>query len=122
MKRSRPTGAVPLSPPLSTGLAASGEVASGRGPASSESDPSCRASATASGVAPSVLPPPSASGAPPSVDPSVLPSVPPSAPPSVAGAASQRPIASVIDEQTCWLGQPLPAVPRQPGTQRDAVA
>ena len=48
--------------------------------------------------------------------------MPPSAPPSVGGAASQRPIVSVVDEQTCSLGQPLPPVPRQPGTQRDVVA
>jgi len=92
----------------------SGDIASGRGPASSDSEASC-ASAPAS-VPPVSIPPPSV---PPS--PASPPSdAPPSVPPSV-GAASQRPMASVIDEQTCGFGQPFPPVPRHPGTQRDVV-
>ena len=46
----------------------------------------------------------------------------PSAPPSGVGAGSQRPTSLVVDVQICSIGQPLPPVPRQPGTQRDAAA
>jgi hypothetical protein len=50
------------------------------------------------------------------------PSTEPSTPPSVIGRSSQRPISSVVDEQTISLTQPLPPVPRQPGTHREVEA
>jgi len=108
-----------VSPPPSAGVPVSGEVASGRGPASSDSEPSCASTPTSAPLAsvpptsaPPASVPPSASDAPPSVDPSVPPSV---------GAVSQRPIVVSIDEQSCWLGHPFPPLPRHPGTQRDVV-
>src|SRR6476661_1080281 len=123
MKRSTPSMGVPASLPASAGVPVSGDVASGGGPPSVEGEPSW---GPTSGVPASDASVPASLASPLSIAPSVEPSAPasvdPSTPPSVGGLASQRPMASVIDEQSCSVGQPLPPVPRQPGTQREVVA
>src|SRR6185312_8056130 len=68
-------------------------------------------------VAPSA-PPPLASRAPPSTAPPSMPPAPP-APPSGIGWPLQLPTSAVTEVQISPDGQPLPPVPRQPGTQRD---